>query len=359
MAPPAHAASPSTPAVARFVVASQPAPRVVYGTQSKVVAALITGVGVGVPAQEVRLMAKVRPSTKWRGVASGRTDITGRVTLRATLPASAALRLRHPDSLIAAPDVDVRSVVVAKRITVSAGPTRTRLGKQVVIRGGVEPTQPIGSLVVLQQRAGGSWKRITSGRMITKNRYAIRWDPQRARTYVLRVRRRGDPLRAAGTSAAWRHRVDPETAAALARDILRNKRITLEKVHASGGSYLGSPHQNIIDVANGRPARHSCHGGAPCATSKIDLRVLSAVRDMGTRATVTVSEFVGGVHKSGSPHFFGRAVDINWVGGRHIGQGADYDMVVERCRAFGAIQIFTPSNDPDGAHHNHIHCAWR
>jgi hypothetical protein len=153
--------------------------------------------------------------------------------------------------------------------------------------------------------------------------------------------------------------VDPETAADIARDILHNKRIELARVHLSGGSYLGSAHQNVVDVANGRRARHSCHGGAPCGSSKIDLRVLSAIRDMGARRSLTVSELVGGVHSGGSAHYTGRAVDITWVNKRHVGSGGSYGMVVDLCRANGATRVFTPSNDPYGGHHNHVHCDWK
>lgn len=344
--------------VARLVVTRQPARRVLYGTPSRVRAALVTKGAVGVPGQKVKLLAKVRPSTRWRRVASGTTGTRGRVTLRTRLPASAALRLRHPARIVAAPDARVRSVAVAKRVTVTAGRTQTRLGMPVVVRGRVAPAQRVGSRVRLQRRVSGSWRRVASGHMVTKGRYVIRWDPRRHGSYVLRVVKARDARREAGTSAPWRHRVNRETAVDVARDILRNKMITLEKVHVSGGGYFGSAHQNIVDVANGGRARHSCHGGAPCGSTWIDLRVLKTVRAMGDRGSLTVSEFVGGVHSSRSVHYSGRGVDINWVNGRHVGWGTSYGMVVERCRAYGASEIWSPSNDPYGGHHNHVHCGW-
>lgn len=344
--------------VARFVIEDQPARRVVYGTPSTVKAVLVTAGDVGVPGQKVELLAKVRPSTRWRRLASEITGGSGKVVLRKKLPASAALRLHHPAGIDAVPDEAVRSVVVAKRVVVRAGRIRTRVGMPVIVRGRVAPRQAVGSPVRLQRRTAGSWNEIASGRMVTGKRYVIRWDPRRAGNYVLRVMKSGDARHAAGQSAAWRHRVDPETAADIAKDILRNERITLARIHASGGSYLGSAHQNVVDVANGRLARHSCHGGAPCSSTSVHLRLLRAVRDMGTRGSLTVSEIAGGVHARESSHYSGRGLDINWVNGRHVGWGANHGMVVNRCRAYGATQIFHPWDDPYGGHHNHVHCAW-
>ena len=357
---PSDASAAVTPrGVARFVIRHQPDHRIVYGTSSLVKADLITKGGLGVPNQRVELLARLRPSTKWRTVKAGFTNDRGRVALKTTLPGSAALRLHHPASIVAAPDADVRNVVVAKRIRVRAGNTRTRLGMPVIVRGRVAPDQTVGSGVRLQQKVDGTWRQVASGNMVTRERFRIRWDPRHVQRYKLRVVKGSDSRRAAGISSTWRHRVDPETAADIAKDILRNKRIDLERVHLSGGGYLASPHDNIVDVSQGRRARHSCHGGAPCGSTRIDLRVLHAIRDLGTRADVTISEIAGGVHSSGSDHYSGRAIDITWVNGRHVGAGASYDMVVNRCRAYGAKVIFTPGYDPYGGHQNHVHCAWK
>ena len=82
------------------------------------------------------------------------------------------------------------------------------------------------------------------------------------------------------------------------------------------------------------------------------------MRDMGTRGKVTISEIAGGVHAGNSAHYSGRGLDINWVNGRHVGSGANHEMVVKRCRAYRAARIFSPTNDPHGGHHNHVHCEW-
>lgn len=93
--------------IARLTVARQPRGLVVYGDRSRVRAALVTAGGVGVPDQRVVLQAKREKAGRWHTVASGRTGPGGGITLRTTLPASSRLRLRHPASIVAAPDRDL------------------------------------------------------------------------------------------------------------------------------------------------------------------------------------------------------------------------------------------------------------
>lgn len=343
---------------ARIVVRRQPSAHVAHGQRSTVRSALVTAGGVGVPAQRVNLLAKVRPSTRWRQVDSGLTGDDGTVTLRTTLRAIARLRLQHPAGIVAARSVDPRSVVIANRVAVASRSNRTRVGKPVVIRGTVGPRQKVGSPVRLQRRVSGEWEAITSGRMVTRQRYVIRWNPQKIGSYKLRVAGPRSTVRAPGSSAVWKHHVDPENAADIATDILRDGDITLATVHLSAGRDGATAQDNIVDVANGRLARRSCYGGAPCGSTALDLRVLRAIREMGTRGTITVSEIAGGVHAGSSAHYSGRAVDITWVNGHHVGYGTSYGMVTDVCRAFGANQIFTPSNDPWGGHSRHVHCGW-
>lgn len=344
--------------IARLKVKDQPRRRIVYGTGSNVRAALVTPGGEGIPGQVVELLAKSSRSHRWRRVASSVTNHRGRVSLRTTLDGSAALRLRHRGGGVITRSADVRRVVVAKRVSVTSGHEPKRLGMEVVVRGRVGPLQKVGSRVGLQRRVAGSWRRVALGRMVTKARYQIRWSPKRVGRYRLRVVKDGDPGHASGISSPWLQRVKPETAADVAHDILQNRRITLAKDHESGGGYLGSAEQNVIDVAHGRRARFSCHAGAPCGSTRISLRLLKALRDMGTRASLEVSEIAGGVHSGRSDHYSGLAMDITWVNGRHVGGGADYSMVVDRCHANGATQVFSPSYDPYGGHDDHVHCGW-
>lgn len=344
--------------VARFVIKRNAQRRVVYGTASTVRTRLETIGGVGVSGQRVQLLARFSRTSGWRDVTAATTNAHGIAVLHARLPASASLRLRHPIGAVVAQDRDARPVVVAKRVTATASRTRIRQGMRIVVRGRVAPDQKQGSRVRLQRRVGDSWKAVSSGRMKTRERYAITWRPQQAGRYTMRVKKDGDSARAAGVSRRWTQRVDAESAADIASDILHDKGITLATVHVSGGGDGATAKANMIDVAHGRYAQRSCYSGAPCGSTAMDLRVLRAVRAMGARGTITVSEFAGGVHAGSSAHYSGDGVDINWVNGRHVSWGSGYDMAVSMCRAYGAKQVLYPANDPWGGHHNHVHCGW-
>lgn len=343
---------------ARLTLLRQPARRVVYGNSTYVQAAMVRSDGRGVAWQTVQLHARVRGTDRWRWVATGTTGWLGRVTLRARLPLSADLRLHHPPSNIVPRTLGAGRVVVAKRITSYVRTTRTRLGMTVVVRGSVRPVQRAGSVVRLQRRVDGAWAWTATGRMLTRGRYVIRWDPSRVGRYVLRALVPAAGARAPGATAGWWQRVNPETVADIARDILHDEGVTLSHFHVSAGSDGATPLQNIVDVANGRLAHTSCYGGTPCRTTTLDRRMLGAVREIGRRGTLTVSEFAGGRHAGGSAHYSGRAVDINWVNGRHVGWSSGYGMAVDICRKYGADTIYAPAMDPWGGHSRHVHCAW-
>ena len=354
----AKSASVTPRRVAKLVILRQPDPRIVYGTVTRVRAAVVAAGGVGLPRQRVELWARNTSASSWRRVAAGTTGSGGRVGLSATLTRSAALQLRHPAGVVAAQDRNVRAVAVAKRVTASSRRDHTRMGTTVVVRGRVAPDQRVGSEVVLQRRSDGAWVRAAVGRMTTQSSYVIKWRPERVGRYALRVARAGDDRLATGRSGSWRHRVSAENAADIANDILRNERITLATVHLSSGPDGATAKANIVDVANGRRARTSCFGNAPCSSTRVTLGVLRAVRAMGQRGSVTISEVAGGSHAPGSAHYNGRALDITWVNGRHVGYGSNYGQAADACRAFGAGEIYTPSSDPWGGHSRHVHCAW-
>lgn len=339
-------------------VLRQPAARVVYGTRSAVVAAMVRPDGTAAARQRVELHARVRSTSRWRQVASSVTGTGGRATLAAALPASATLRLHHPPSNLAARTSGASPVVVAKRITAAVARPSTRMGTDVLVRGRVAPMQRAGTPVYLQRRVAGEWTRLAAGRMGTQGRYLIRWSPPSIGRYALRAVVPRYAARVAGASQGWWQRVTPETTADVATDILNDRGTTLATVHLSAGSDRATPRRNIVDVANGRRAYTSCFGSAPCHSTPLDRRMLRAVRAMGGRATLTVSEFAGGAHAGRSAHYSGRGVDITWVNGEHIGRGASYGLVVDLCREYGAEKIYTPANDPWGGHSSHVHCGW-
>jgi 5-hydroxyisourate hydrolase-like protein (transthyretin family) len=350
-------ASAVTP-LGRFKFIDLPARRVVYGHSTVMKAALVSTQNLAIPKQKVYLEARFGASMRWRRVTTSTTNDRGRVSFHTTLPASAVLRLRHPNDVVAAP-TRVRRVLVAKRVRLDRPPPRSRVGMPLRIDGSVAPAENKRTPVLLQRQTADSWTTIGTGRTRRSGRFSIDWEPQRSGIYALRLTVREDSRYARGVSRTFRQRISPETTADIAHDILRNKRIDLERVHVSGGGYLGSAHQNIIDLSRGRPARRSCHEGAPCGRTSVDIRVLQAIRDMGTRGTVTISEIAGGVHEPDSSHYSGNALDVTWVNGTHVGGGSNYGMAVATCRMWGAKRIFTPAHDPYGGHDNHVHCDWK
>jgi hypothetical protein len=341
----------------RLKVEANPAALVAYGTASTVDAALVVA-GVGIVNQPVELMAQVRPSTTWKRVATGTTGTNGRVRLRATFPANTALKLHHPAGPVAAQDVAVRSVSVAPRLTRSVEASRIRLGRTVVVRGSVTPAQPKGAPVLLQRYVNGAWRNVASGRMNSTTGYGVSWRPGGTGAYTLRVVRPRTTTHAVGGSPQWRQQVVPESVVDVARDIAADRSIVLETTHESGIRDLATARQNIADLAAGRSARRSAYQNAPGGFTSVDIRLLRALRLMGVRGGVTVSEIAGGSHARGSTHYSGHGLDISWVNGRHVGPGSAYGLAIDACRANGAARIFHPGYDPYGGHANHVHCEW-
>jgi hypothetical protein len=361
----AGAGVPSAPSVAvtprragRLRVLAQPAQQVKHGTATTVVASLVSPSGGGFAGQRVELLARVRPSTTWRVVAAVPTSSTGRAVLRAVLPATAALRLHHPASAVAAAVADVRPVYVAPRIGAAPSTSRVQAGTTLTIRGSIAPAHPTGSRVWLQRYVGGRWQTVGAGRLTSPTAYRITWRPGTTGSYPVRVVKVADGDHLRGTSRTWRQYVVAESAASLSRQIYANPRITLETTHDSGVLDLATARRNIVDVSGGGLARRSAYQNAPGGLTGLDRRLLRALRYMGTYGSVTVSEIAGGSHSRGSAHYSGRGLDISWVNGEHVAPGSDYGLAVRACRAYGASHIFHPAYDPVGGHQHHVHCDW-
>jgi hypothetical protein len=360
----AGAGAPSAPSAsvvprlpARITVVTQPAASVVYGSASSVVASL-TAAGAALAGQRIELFAQVRPSTTWRRVAAGTTGSTGRVTLRTTLPATAALRLHHPAGVALAPDVAARSVSVTSRVTAYPGSTRIRLGMTLTVTGNVAPAHPAGSAVRLQRYVSGAWRNVTSGRMTTSTAYRVAFQPGAVASYPMRVVKPADADHASGIAARWSQTVAPENARDVALDIRADSGITLARSHLSGVVDAAFARSNVVDVSEGQVARRSSYENAPGGSTTLDVRMLKALRRMGVGGRVTVSEIAGGSHSRGSLHYSGRAIDVMTVNGAPVRAGSSYGLVLDACRAYGAARIFHPRYDPYGGHQGHVHCDW-
>lgn len=145
--------------------------------------------------------------------------------------------------------------------------------------------------------------------------------------------------------------------AALAKQILAQKQITLATVHP-GGKHAGSTvRQNVIDTANGKGALTSPWGDKPNRRVALDPRMLNGLLKLRTQYgyRISVSEIVGGDHSGNSRHYAGIAFDITHINGRHVGSGAPHKPFMAACRKLGAPEVLGPG---DAGHSRHVHCAW-
>jgi hypothetical protein len=268
------------------------------------------------------------------------------------------LLLHHTADAVVAPDVAVGNVAVSYRVTAPTRPKAVRVRHLVAVTGQVRPAQTPGTKVLLQRWSSGAWRTVATGRTAAHSNYRVTWTPGQPGSNALRVVKPRDAVRSAGTSATWHQKISPENAADIAADILRNKRVTLAIVHESGVRDGATVLQNIRDVAHGRLAHRSAYQNAPGGSTAVKLGLLRAIRQMGLRLHVSVSEIAGGSHAPDSGHYQGRAVDVNVVNGVSVAGGASYGVVVSICHANGATTVFDPGYDPFGGHSNHVHCGW-
>ncbi|MFF8914348.1 peptidoglycan-binding protein [Streptomyces sp. NPDC015032] len=145
--------------------------------------------------------------------------------------------------------------------------------------------------------------------------------------------------------------------AALAKQILARKQITLATVHP-GGTHAGSTaRQNIVDTANGKGALTSPWGDRPNRRVALDPRMLNGLLKLSTQYSyrLSVSEIVGGDHSGNSRHYAGIAFDITYINGRHVGSGAPHKQLMAACKKLGAPEVLGPG---DAGHSRHVHCGW-
>lgn len=359
----AGASAPSAPSAVttprqpvRLTVLTKPRTTVTYGAGSHATARLTSLIGTPIAGRRVDLQAQVKPSTLWRTVYSGTTDATGFVRVSTALPATAGLRLRHPGDAYQTAHAWVSTVYVAPRVTASAPVVQA--GHVLTVSGTVAPAHAAGSRVTLQRQTPLGWVNVADGAMTTTSAYRVHWRPRTGGWYPMRVVKHADGDHVSGVSPTWTQQVRPEGMAEIARHIKANARIALDAIHVSGRVDLATARVNVADLAAGRLARRSSYEGAPGGTTRVDTRLLKALRRMGERGRVTVSEIAGGSHSRNSTHYYGRGLDIRMVNGVPVSRGTAYGFVVEACRAFGAVRIFHPSYDPFGGHQGHVHCDW-
>jgi zinc D-Ala-D-Ala carboxypeptidase len=149
------------------------------------------------------------------------------------------------------------------------------------------------------------------------------------------------------------------TRAELAAQIRNNSRITLLTTHPSGVSDSASTaYQNIVDTANGLPAKTSSYSDVGRTSVYLGTAMLDTMNKLATTYgySYRVTEIAGGDHSSTSRHYVGVAFDVNMINGATFSsRTTTVSNFMQRCRDHGATEVLGPG---DAGHTTHIHCAW-
>ena len=148
------------------------------------------------------------------------------------------------------------------------------------------------------------------------------------------------------------------TRAQLAQQILDNSRITLGTSSSTPG---GSPRQNMLDTAAGKPVQSGCFDLSRCdATVYLSTKLLQAMLQMAQSNSYYVTSLGGGRHSAGSDHYKGRGLDLGiWNGQTLSYPNSAHTSARNACIGASSYpgQTFNAYNEPRG-HSNHVHCAF-
>ncbi|HEY0737152.1 MAG TPA: peptidoglycan-binding protein [Herpetosiphonaceae bacterium] len=147
--------------------------------------------------------------------------------------------------------------------------------------------------------------------------------------------------------------------AQLAATIRDSSRITLLTYHVSGISDSPSTaRQNIVDTANGLPAKTSSYSDVGRTSVYLNTTMLNTMVKLANTYgyTYRVTAIAGGDHSSTSRHYVGVAFDVDMINGsRFSSRTTNVSNFMQRCRDNGATEVLGPG---DAGHSTHIHCAW-
>ncbi len=146
-----------------------------------------------------------------------------------------------------------------------------------------------------------------------------------------------------------------------ASNILANRNISPATVHTSKVVDNATAKQNLIDVSKGKKASTSNYGNAPGTTTVLNQKLLDGVEQLSKKFSFSISEIAGGSHSVGSQHYYGNAIDVNYVNGEHVDKLSmtDEEIINFRNAAYnaGATKVYDPLNEPSH-HNNHFHIQW-
>jgi hypothetical protein len=117
--------------------------------------------------------------------------------------------------------------------------------------------------------------------------------------------------------------------------------------------------QNIVDTANGQPARTSPFSHVGSTNVNLDANMLRGILSIHliNGFSFRITAIAGGRHGENSRHYVGKAFDVDTINGARVNASNPFNQAFrDACRAYGATEILGPGDDAD--HATHIHCAW-
>ena len=143
----------------------------------------------------------------------------------------------------------------------------------------------------------------------------------------------------------------------LAQRLLQHARVSVLDYHVSGVRDSASARQNLLQTAQGVPAKRSYYGRAPGGQTWLDVRMLRALHILASEGySFRLTELAGGSHSSKSRHYSGLAFDIDTLNGKRINRyHPTYRRFMKRCCELGATQVYGPGTR---GHSSHLHIAW-
>jgi hypothetical protein len=138
--------------------------------------------------------------------------------------------------------------------------------------------------------------------------------------------------------------------AALATRIRDSRQVSLLTFHVSNKSDPPSTaHQNIVDTANGLPAKTSSFSHVGRTNVSLDVRMLQAMVKLAETYSYRVTAIAGSYHSKGSPHYAGLAFDVDLINGVGFkSRTATVSAFMQACRDLSATK----------GHPTHIHAEW-
>ncbi|MEU8656259.1 hypothetical protein [Actinoplanes philippinensis] len=144
--------------------------------------------------------------------------------------------------------------------------------------------------------------------------------------------------------------------AAFIRDIPGTEQLTF---HVGGQPDPASTaRQNIVDTANGSPAKTSTFSDVGQKDVTLRRTMLEAILRIHliNGLSFRITAIAGGDHSTTSPHYSGRAFDIDRLNGSPVNASNPFNQAFRNaCAAYGATDVRGPG---DEGHATHLHCAW-